>query len=108
MVRISWHALQESGDAPPTVALPTQSRQNQCQRAVVVRCRPAFFLASLPELFGKIQIGLGNFALAGAADMSFQRLPGLVEQFLQLRRGIPAHALTDVVDCKLDDFAAPL
>ena len=42
-------------------------------------CQPAFFLASLPELLGKIQMGLGNFALAGDADMSFQRLPGLVK-----------------------------
>jgi hypothetical protein len=30
-------------------------------------------------LLGKIQMGLGNFALAGDTDTSLQRLPGFVE-----------------------------
>jgi hypothetical protein len=56
--------------------------------------------ANLPKLFGKIQIGLGNFALVGGAHMSFQRLRRLVEQSLQFRGRILTDALAGLISVR--------
>src|SRR6266404_79439 len=89
------------------VSLLSHSRENQCKRAVRSRRGRAFFLASLPELFSKIEIGLRNFVWVSGADMSFRRLPGPVEQSPQFRRRILTDACTGFVQRKLDKLEAP-